>query len=131
KQLEFYSEVSRIVHVASAWFLRNGDMGDSLSERIEALRKARHELEPRFDTILPDYMRDRLAERRQSFADTGAPAELAARLAMLGISELIPDVAAVGLAADARLSRAALVYFSATERFRIGRMAEAVRAIST
>jgi glutamate dehydrogenase len=76
-------------------------------------------------------MARRLEERRDGFAAAGAPDALAARLALLGVSELVPDIASVATAANARLARAAEAYFAVTGRFRIGRIGDAIRSMAT
>ncbi len=130
-QLDFYSEVGRTVHGATGWFLRQGTGNEPLSQRIEMIRDARGTLESELPGLMPQYMVDRLNERRAAFEKAGAPAPLAARLAMLGIWDVIPDTMAVAGAAGTDLTRAAGIFFDVTEQFRIGRIAEAARSIST
>src|SRR5690606_29211361 len=129
-QLEFYGEIGRLIHVATAWFLRNPAPALPLGARIDALLRARRALEPRLADAVPEFLRATLAGRQERFASAGAPKDLAGRLAVLGIAELIPDIAAVAETAVADLVRASSAYFAVTERFRIARFAEAMRAVS-
>src|SRR5690606_18281338 len=48
----------------------------------------------------------------------------------LGVSELIPDIAAVAEAAGSGLARTAAAYFQITEQFRLGWLADAARAVA-
>src|SRR5690606_24953425 len=102
-QLGFYAAIGRLVHSATAWFLRNGAAGSPLGTRIEDLQRSRQVLEPKLIALLPELMRETVESRHADYESAGAPAELAGRLALLGVSELIPDIAAVAKAADASL----------------------------
>lgn len=130
-QLDFYSEAGRIVHGATGWFLRHGDEGGGITHNVNAIRKARKELEPNLKKMMPLFMAEKLDERRTEFEQAGASEKLAARLALLGVSDVIPDAMTVARRAGTDLSQAARVYFEVTEQFRIGRIADAGRNIST
>ncbi|MBO6539964.1 MAG: NAD-glutamate dehydrogenase [Rhizobiaceae bacterium] len=130
-QLGLYQQVGRLVHAASAWFLKNEDNNQAIGARVATLREARAALEPVMGKMLPEFMRQRLADRERSFSEAGAPNELAHKLAMLGIGELVPDIALVANSAKVQLSVAADAFFEVTEAFRIGRVEDAARAIQT
>ena len=130
-QLDFYSEVGRVVHGATGWTLRRTEAKGPLGDRISAIREARRVLEPKLASMMPGYMTGKLRERELAFRSSGAPEVLAGRLALLGISESIPGSMSVAARAGAGLVDAARVYFDVTEQFRIGRIAEAARNIDT
>ncbi len=128
-QLTLYEAIGRLIQASTAWHLKNERGTETLGERIEALRRARKVLEPKIGDMLPNFTRDRLAERTGSLKALGAPDELAARLAFLGIAELVPDIASVAAASGADPIVAARAFFAITDAFRIGRIEEAARGI--
>ena len=129
-QLDFYLTVGRLIFAATAWFLKN-DLGDTaLGVRIEALRGARKVLEPQIGSLLPAFMKERLAERRDAFAAAGAPERLAEQLAALTVAELLPDIALVAATAGAGLMESARAFFAVSDAFRIPRIEDAARAIT-
>ncbi len=129
-QLDLYAEVGRIVHGATGWFLRQS-VGKSLEDGVTTLKAARKRLEPKLSAMLPSFMAAKLGERQQIFSEAGAPNDLAKRLALLGVSDVIPDAMLIAQQSGADLIKAANVYFGTTELFRIGRIVDASRAIAT
>lgn len=128
-QLSFYQRVGRLVLAGTGWQLKNGAEGASVAERVAALRAARKVLEPALPKLLPPFMQERLAERTASFEAEGAPAPLARQLAMLGVAEIIPDIALLAAQAGAALDKSAQAFLGVSEAFRIGRIEEAARSI--
>jgi glutamate dehydrogenase len=128
-QLGLYQQVGRLVHAATAWFLKNEQDDGPIGGRVAALREARRALEPVMEQKLPDFMRQRLADRQRACLEAGAPEKLARRLALLGIGELVPDIALVAADAKAQLAAAAQAFFQVTDTFRIGRVEDAARTI--
>ena len=131
EQLRLYEHVARLTFHATGWQLRNGDTAAAVGTAVEKLLAARRHLEPKLASLLPDFMKDKLSERQARMVAIGVPEALARSIAMLAISELVPDIMAVAAGAGVALDQAALVYFRATEHFRIGRIEHAARAIST
>ena len=129
-QLALYQRVGRLIHSVGAWYLKNGDPGVPVGERIRRLRAARKALEPKLPGLLPPFLKDRLVERVKVMTDAGAPVKLAEKLAMLGIAELVPDMALVAARAEADILSAAAAFFTVTDVFRIGRVEDAARAIT-
>jgi len=70
-------------------------------------------------------MRAGLEQETRAFVEEGAPEELAGRLALIGISEVIPDIALVARGAGVPLQRAAEIYFAVTRRLGIDTLFEA------
>jgi glutamate dehydrogenase len=130
-QLDLYAAVGRLVLVASAWDLKNGDGTAALGAQIAALRQARKQLEPKLETLLPEFTRERVAARRLTLIEAGTPAALADRLALLDASALIPDIALVAEIAKSDLLAAAKAFFAIADAFRISRIEDAAGAIST
>ncbi|QPC85868.1 NAD-glutamate dehydrogenase [Mesorhizobium sp. NBSH29] len=129
-QLTLYQTVGRLIASATAWFLKNDHGQETLGESIVTLREARKVLEPEIEALLPPFMAERLAERRQKFAAAGAPERLAEQLAALTVAELLPDIALVARSAGADLVASAKAFFAASEAFRIPRIEEAARSIA-
>jgi glutamate dehydrogenase len=129
-QLDLYQELGTLVHGATAWFLKDGDHETALPEAVARLRDALKRLEPKLPTMLPPLVRQAVDSRAQSLKTAGAPAPLAERLAMLGITALVPEIALVARAAGSDPVAAAKVFFAVTDRFRIGRIEDAARSIT-
>jgi glutamate dehydrogenase len=119
-----------LVLAASAWDLKNGDGTAALGAQIAALRQARKQIEPKLDTLLPEFTRERVAARKLTLIEAGTPESLAGRLAMLDASALIPDIALVAQIAKADLIAAAKAFFAVTDAFRIGRIEDAAGSIA-
>jgi glutamate dehydrogenase len=128
-QLGLYQQVGRLIHAGTAWLLKNEPDDAPIGGRVGALREARKALEPVMQSKMPEFLQQRLAERTRNHEAAGAPKELAARLAFLGIGELVPDIALVAKEAEAPLTAAADAFFTVTETFRIGRVEDAARSI--
>jgi glutamate dehydrogenase len=129
-QLECYQSVVRLVHSGTAWFLKNGGGRMPLGEAIVQLRKALAVLEPKLVAMLPAANRQGLERRAESLQAAGAPNVLAARLALLDIAQLVPEIAFVARTAGADLVASAKAFFAVTDLFRIGRLEEASREIA-
>ncbi|MEZ5784115.1 MAG: NAD-glutamate dehydrogenase [Rhizobiaceae bacterium] len=133
-QLDLYTAVGRLIHAATAWDLKNGSGNMAIDEQITALVDARKILEPKLVSMLPQYSKDRIEERRHGFAKANVPNALAERLAMLDVIELIPDIALVaqkagkaakGKTDGARLLEAGAAFFAVSDAFRISRIEQA------
>ena len=74
-----------------------------LGEQIAALQAARKTLEPKLASLLPDFSKQRIEERRHGLFKAGTPEKLAEKLAMIDASALIPDIALVARTAKAEL----------------------------
>ncbi|MCO5064542.1 MAG: NAD-glutamate dehydrogenase [Rhizobiaceae bacterium] len=129
-QLDLYATVGRLIHTASAWDLKNGDEFSPIGAQIAALQEARRMLEPKLFALLPDFSRDRLAARRESWIAAGVPEKLAERISLTEVGELIPDIALVAKEAKSDVNAAAKAYFTLTEAFRVGRIEDAARALA-
>jgi hypothetical protein len=67
-QLDLYGSVSRLISIASAWDLKNGDDASPLGVQIDALRQARRTLRPKIVELAPPAMGSRARPRRQNDA---------------------------------------------------------------
>jgi glutamate dehydrogenase len=128
-QLGLYQAVGRLVYNQTVWFLRNGDSAP-LGDRIAALAAARRTIEPKLAQMLPADMRARHQARVDALALSGAPAKLAERLALLGLAELVPEMAQVAKLGNASVDAAAKAILAINAHFRIGRIEEAARTIA-
>ena len=129
-QLELYQSVGRLVHAATTWYLKNDRDDAPIGKRIADLRAARKTLEGKLIGMLPAFTGERLEERAHILFKAGAPEKLARRIALLGIAELVPDMAFVAEHAGADLTAAAQAFFAVTDAFRIGRISDAARSIT-
>ncbi len=129
-QLDLYQTVSRLIFTTCNWYLKNDNGTEPLGKRIDALLEVRKALEPRFVSLLPEFSRQRIEERRHGLFKGGAPEKLAERLALTDAAELIPDIALTAAMAGTDIASAAKAFFHASEAFRIPRIEEAVHSIT-
>ncbi|MCA0060584.1 NAD-glutamate dehydrogenase, partial [Mesorhizobium sp. B261B1A] len=129
-QLDLYQAVSRLIYVTSGWYLKNDAGTAPLAQRIAELQEARKALEPKLVSLLPDYSRERIDEKRHGLFKAGAPDRLAAQLALADVAELIPDIALTARTAGADIVAAAKAFFAVSDAFRIPRVEEAARSIT-
>jgi glutamate dehydrogenase len=130
-QLDFYLTVQRLLGNVTAWLLKNATSSEPVADRIAALQQARASLGPKLVGLLPGFLRDKSTARRASFVAEGAPQALAERLALADIAELVPDVALTARMAGASLDAAAAAFFGVSDAFRIARIEDAARSISS
>ena len=86
-------------------------------------------LEGKLIGMLPAFTGER-SRSAPTYSSAGAPEKLARRIALLGIAELVPDMAFVAEHAGADLTAAAQAFFAVTDAFRIGRISDAARSIT-
>ena len=130
RQLDLYQVVTRLILAATTWFLRNDPSEAGLAERIDELRQARTALEPQLRSLLPEHAAALLAERQAEFVAAGVPVEVAERLVMAEIGEVVPDIALVGRMAATGIREAARAFLAVSEAFRMTRIEQAVRSIA-
>ena len=129
-QLDLYQSVSRLIHAASAWYLKNDRSEDPIGERIADLQKARKTLEAKLGAIMPAQSKARVDEQQRTMVAAGVPEKLAQRLAMINVIQLVPDIALVASLAKADIVEAGRAFFAVTDALRIGRIEEAARGIA-
>ncbi len=130
-QLHFYAIVAHLLQSVTSWLLKNDERKADLSAAINRLKEARASLEPELPRIMPAFMLSSLEERTRALREAGAPENLAAELALLGVTGLVPDIAHVARMSGADLAAAARAFFTVSDIFRIGRIEEAALAIPT
>ena len=128
-QIGLYQAVGRLVHAQTAWFVRNGDRM-ALGERIALLAAARRAVEPKLAQMLSPELRGRIEERAEAFRAAGAPKPLAERLSLLGVAELVPEMARVAKIAGVGIEQGAAALLAVNTAFRLGRIEDAARAIN-
>ena len=128
-QNQFYHLVGEMLQATTAWVLRNDTTRANLTELVDTITRARAELEPRFDGLMPEYLKSALQTDKAAFVEMGAPEKLAQRLANLQLAGIMPDIALIAHLAGADRVVTAKTYFGVSEAFRIGRIEEAARAI--
>ncbi len=128
-QNSFYAAISRMMFAVTSWLLQNVKLDKPLNEHIQSMTEARMAIEPQLETLIPDYMREQMAQVAAEFEAQGAPNALAKRLAMLETASVVPDIALVAYQTDSDLIVAAQTYFKLAEIFRINRIENASRTI--
>ncbi len=130
-QLELYGIVQERVISQTVWFVRYGDFSKGLAATISAYRKAVEALMPKLEKIIPGFLVQRIDADTARFKEAGAPEAIARTLARLPIAGLIPDILFAATQTGKSLNSAAMVFFSITDTFRIGKMVQAARTIET
>jgi glutamate dehydrogenase len=128
-QNQFYHLVGEMLQATTAWVLRNDTTRANLTELVGTIVKARAELEPRFEGLMPEFLRNAVRADKATFVEKGAPEKLAQRLANLQLAGIMPDIALIAHLAEADLVATAKAYFGVSEAFRIGRIEDAARSI--
>jgi glutamate dehydrogenase len=128
-QLGLYASVNRLILSAAGWLLKNDNSASPLDARIAALREARRAVEPKLLPLVSPFARDLIEGYRAGLVGQGVPETLAARLSMIELSGVVPDIARIGEAAGVKLDAAAKAFFGVSEAFRIGRIEAAMRGI--
>jgi len=128
-QNQFYHLVGEMLQATTAWVLRNDTTRANLTELVGTIVKARAELEPRFEGLMPEFLRNTVRADKAAFVEKGAPEKLAQRLANLQLAGIMPDIALIAHLANADLVATAKAYFGVSEAFRIGRIEDAARSI--
>jgi glutamate dehydrogenase len=118
-----------MLQATTAWVLRNDTTRANLTELVGTIVKARAELEPRFEGLMPEFLRNAVRADKATFVEKGAPEKLAQRLANLQLAGIMPDIALIAHLAEADLVATAKAYFGVSEAFRIGRIEDAARSI--
>lgn len=116
--------------MTAGWYLKNDTGSAPLGQRIAELQEARKALEPKLASLLSDFSRERLEEKRHGLFKVGTPDRLADRLALADVAELIPDIALTARLANADIVAAAKAFFAVSEAFRIPRIEEAARSVT-
>ena len=129
-QIDLYQIVSRLIFVTAGWYLKNDTGTAPLGQRIADLQEARKALEPKLVSLLSDFSRERLEQKRHSLFKDGTPEKLAERLALADVAELVPDIALASRLAGADIVVAAKAFFAVSEAFRIPRIEEAARSVT-
>ncbi len=130
-QLDLYQSVAWLLFSECAWLLKNDHSDAPVGTRIAELQEARKALEPKLAALLPAYSRAKLDERRLGFLAAGAPEGLAEKLAAADAVQAIPEIALVARTANAGIVEAAKAFFAVSEAFRIARIEDAARAVTT
>ncbi|MBN9046111.1 MAG: NAD-glutamate dehydrogenase [Rhizobiales bacterium] len=128
-QNQFYHLVGEMLRETTAWVLRNDQSRADLTELVDTIVRARAALEPRFESLMPEFLREAVLADKAAFMEKGAPEELAQRLANLHLAAIMPDIALVAHLAGADLVAAAKAWFGVSDAFRIGRIEEAAKSI--
>src|SRR5690606_1592426 len=82
-QLDLYVAVERMLVEGCARYLKNGNSGRALGASITQLHDARKVLEPKLASLMSDFPRQRLAERKSALLNDGVPQALAERISLL------------------------------------------------
>ncbi|MEE9375347.1 MAG: NAD-glutamate dehydrogenase [Rhizobiaceae bacterium] len=130
-QLQLYTIVQDRVIEQTVWFVRYGDFSKGIASTTKAYASAVETLMPKLEKIVPPFLATRINHETAEFISAGVPKELARTLARLPIAGLIPDINFAAHQTNKSLTQAATTFFSITEAFQIGKMAEAVDTIET
>ncbi len=128
-QLELYQIIQERVIEQTVWFVRYGDFSRGIGAVVKAYGDAVSKLMPKLESLVPEFLKVRIKTDAERFSDAGVPDNLALTLARLPIAGLIPDIQLASSRTGKPLEKAAEVFFTITEVFRIGRIVQAARNI--
>ncbi|MEO1398225.1 MAG: NAD-glutamate dehydrogenase, partial [Pseudomonadota bacterium] len=128
-QLKLYTILQDRVLAQSIWFTRNVDFSEGLATVTSRYRKAIETLTPKLNTLVPDFLVNRMTADEEGYKADGVPAKTARALAQLPISALLPDVQLISETTGANLTETAKTFFAVTQEFRIGRIVQAARGV--
>lgn len=128
-QNQFYATVTHMLFATTGWLLRNMDVATPLADLVQTIIDARKVIEKQLNTLMPKYMREHLKGIAAQYTEKHAPADLSQKLSLLDIATMIPDIAMIAKQTNEDLTKAAKLYFSFVEMFRINRIEEASHAI--
>src|SRR5512144_2034248 len=84
-QYALHREVQRIVERGTLWFLRNGGAPIDISANIATFERPIAALADRLGEVVPEQIKQRVADQAAHWRGQGAPAALAKRIAELGL----------------------------------------------
>ncbi len=100
-QADLLADCGRLVERGTVWFLRHGTFPLDIDAEIARFRPGVADVMQQLDSVIGDSQREMLAGRRESYAERGTPAELAAQVAVFPALTSVLDV--VRLAAESDL----------------------------
>ena len=130
-QNDVYAGITRTIRSATAWALKSSAYTADLGETVERLRRAVKSLRPQLPKLMPAFLTEEAAARRDELAAQGVPEKTAAEIADLHAVGYIPEIMQIAAQSGASLRRAAAAYFTVTDTFRIARINDAAGRIAT
>jgi glutamate dehydrogenase len=109
----------RLAEAGTVWFLRNGKLPLDIAANIAAYESGIEELIAEVDRMLTETDRQTLAKRARQYSDEGAPAALAARVAMLEVIAPGLDIVRIAASVGAPIARVARTYYAVGVRFHL------------
>jgi glutamate dehydrogenase len=91
-QTEMRLDILALIKRGTRWFLRYGPSEDGIDAAVATYAPGIARLDKGLDRLLPDARRQTRDARAEHYVDNGAPAELATRIANLGILAAACDV---------------------------------------
>ncbi len=130
-QLELYATIQERVISQSIWFVRYGEFSKGLEREVTRYRKAVEKLSPKLEQIIPDFLAERVRADQERYQVAGVPKDTAQQIAILPIAGLLPDIFFAADKAGKTLDQTAKAFFTLTQVFRVDRMVQAARSITT
>ena len=130
-QLSLYAETAARLEETVLWFMRNTDRRAPVAKRVEAFAEPVAKLAPKMLPLAPDFVRRTVEDTEKRFAASGVPNDVASPVARLPVRALAPDVIWLANETGTKPLAAARTFFAVTKAFRVGRMVEAARRLSS
>ncbi|MBL8573327.1 MAG: NAD-glutamate dehydrogenase [Hyphomicrobiaceae bacterium] len=128
-QLRLYAAVQDLMLETVVWFVRNVGFDAGLQAIIDRFRPGTEEIGAEMAALMPVALAEPAARDAAELIAAGVPEPLARRLAFLPFEAAVPDIVLVAERTGKRVAEAAGAWFAMAERFRIGRLDAAARAI--
>ncbi|MDH5410774.1 MAG: NAD-glutamate dehydrogenase, partial [Alphaproteobacteria bacterium] len=111
------------------WFLRNCAHPLDITALIAEFHDGVQRISATLDDILAPGQRRDTAERAKRYAQSGVPADLAARIGRLKALSSAPDIVRIAAAAGQKVEAAAAAYFQIGDRFKLDWLRRAAGAM--
>jgi glutamate dehydrogenase len=129
-QLDLYRAVQDLLLAETAWFLDNASFAGGLEPVVKAYRGTVATLARFLDDVLPAPIRERATNEASRLTALAVPDPLAQRIARLPMLAQASNIHLVVEATEARLKRAASLYFAVGAALRIGEVMSRAGAVT-
>ena len=110
-QYELHRQVQRMLERGTLWFLRNGGAPIDIAGNVAAFEKPLAILAERLGDVVPEQIKQRIADQAAHWREQGAPPALAMRIANLGLLPSGCDIVRIAGARGLKEEDVARLYF--------------------
>ena len=110
-QYELHRQVQRMLERGTLWFLRNGGAPIDIAGNVAAFEKPLAILAERLGDLVPEQIKQRIADQARQWQEQGAPPALAMRIANFGLLPSGCDIVRIAGASGLKEEDVARLYF--------------------